>query len=88
MEERHFWPIRFIPGENHGKYPFCHSVYIEGEGILIDPGSDRKRLVQIRENYGIEAVWLTHWHEDHLMHLERLINHGIVTRDGDRYRKL
>jgi len=44
MEEKHFGPVWFIPGENKGKYPFCHSVYIEGECILIDPASDRNRL--------------------------------------------
>jgi len=37
MEEKKFSPIRFIPGINQGKYPYCHSVYIEGAKILIDP---------------------------------------------------
>jgi len=44
MKARCFGPIRFIPGENRGKYPFCHSLYIDGVGILIDPASDRDRL--------------------------------------------
>ncbi len=70
MEERHFGPVWLIPGENRGKYPFCHSVYIEGPGVLIDPSSDRKRLTQLREHPGVREVWLTHWHEDHLMHLD------------------
>ena len=70
MHERKFGPIRFIPGNNRGKYPFCHSVYIEGAGILIDPSSDRERLKQIRAENGITKVWLSHWHEDHFMHLD------------------
>ena len=70
MEERHFGPIWFIPGEKGGKYPFCHSVYIEGAGILIDPGSDRERLEEVRKNQGIKMVWLSHSHEDHFMHLD------------------
>jgi glyoxylase-like metal-dependent hydrolase (beta-lactamase superfamily II) len=70
MEERHFGPIWFIPGENGGRYPFCHSVYIQGPGILIDPGSDRKRLSELRQSPGVRAVWLSHWHEDHLSHLD------------------
>jgi glyoxylase-like metal-dependent hydrolase (beta-lactamase superfamily II) len=70
MQEQTFGPIRFIPGENRGKYPFCHSVYIEEEKILIDPASDRKRLIRLREESGVEAVWLSHWHEDHIMHLD------------------
>ncbi len=70
MEERHFGTIWFIPGENKGKYPFCHSVYIDGAGILIDPASDRRRLEEIRDQHGVKAVWLSHWHEDHFTHLD------------------
>lgn len=70
MEEKHFGPVWFIPGENSGKYPFCHSIYLEHAGVLIDPASDRKRLTQIRENHGVTTVWLSHWHEDHLTHLD------------------
>ncbi|MBW1703452.1 MAG: MBL fold metallo-hydrolase, partial [Deltaproteobacteria bacterium] len=69
-DEKHFGPVWFIPGENHGKYPYCHSIYIEGAGVLIDPASDRKRLVQLRQNPGVKSVWLSHWHEDHFMHLD------------------
>lgn len=69
-EEKHFGPVWFIPGDNGGRYPFCHSVYIEGAGILIDPASDRKRLMELREDPGVETIWLSHWHEDHLMHLD------------------
>jgi glyoxylase-like metal-dependent hydrolase (beta-lactamase superfamily II) len=70
MEEKHFGPVWFIPGENKGKYPFCHSVYIEGECILIDPASDRNRLEKLRATAGVKSVWLSHWHEDHFMHLD------------------
>jgi glyoxylase-like metal-dependent hydrolase (beta-lactamase superfamily II) len=70
MEEKRLGPVWFIPGENKGKYPFCNSVYIEPAGILIDPASDRKRLMQLREGPGVKEVWLSHWHEDHFMHLD------------------
>lgn len=70
VKERHFGPVQFIPGENRGKYPFCHSVYIEGAGVLIDPASDRQRLIELEANKGVKEVWLSHWHEDHLMHLD------------------
>ena len=70
MKERHFGPITFIPGENQGKYPFCHSLYIEGAGVLMDPSSDRKRLMELRQSSNVKEIWLSHWHEDHLMHLD------------------
>jgi glyoxylase-like metal-dependent hydrolase (beta-lactamase superfamily II) len=69
-KEKRFGPVLFIPGENCGKYPNCHSVYVEIDKILIDPASDRERLIQLKQNPGVNAVWLTHWHEDHLMHLD------------------
>ena len=70
MEEKHFGPLWFIPGENGGKYPNCHSIYMEDAGVLIDPVSDRKRLIQLREDTGVKEIWLSHWHEDHIMHLD------------------
>lgn len=70
MQERKFGPIRFIPGKNRGKYPYCHSVYIEDAGILIDPASDRERLIQLEAKKMVREIWLSHWHEDHFMHLD------------------
>jgi hypothetical protein len=49
MEKQHFGPVWFIQGENRGKYPFCHSLFIEGAGVLIDPASDREVLIRPRE---------------------------------------
>ncbi|MBA4393604.1 MAG: MBL fold metallo-hydrolase [Desulfobacca sp.] len=70
IKEKHFGPIWFIPGKNNGKYPCCHSIYIEGDGVLIDPASDLERLVELKAGPGVREVWLSHWHEDHFMHLD------------------
>jgi len=70
MEETCFDSICFIQGQNKGKYPYCHSVYIKEDGILIDPASDRDRLSRLKDNSGVQEVWLSHWHEDHIMHLD------------------
>ncbi len=85
MEERRFGPVRFIPGERNGKYPYCHSLYIEeeGGGIVIDPSSDRERLSRLREGLGVKAVWLSHWHEDHLMHLGLFDDLPLWTSEED-----
>ncbi|MCP4294010.1 MAG: MBL fold metallo-hydrolase [Proteobacteria bacterium] len=69
-KEKNFGPLRFLPGPNRGRYPYCHSVYIKDAKVIIDPSSDRERLIEIQKTEGIESVWLTHWHEDHLMHLD------------------
>ena len=70
MKRKRFGPLVFIPGENRGKYPFCHSVYIEEAGVLIDPASDRQTLIHLKETSGVQAIWLSHAHEDHFMHLD------------------
>jgi len=70
MQERNFGPLHFIPGENKGKWPACHSVYIEGAGVLIDPASNRERLQQLRAESAVNEIWLSHWHEDHIAHLD------------------
>jgi hydroxyacylglutathione hydrolase len=70
MEEQRLGPVRFIPGENRGRYPYCNSLYVEGAGILIDPASDRERLIRLRSEHDVKMVWLSHWHEDHFMHLD------------------
>ena len=63
-------PLQFIHGENRGRYPNCNSVYIEEAGILIDPASDRKALIELRDTRTVNQIWLSHWHEDHFMHLD------------------
>ncbi len=70
MKEQNFGPIRFVPGSKGGRYPNCHSVLVEEAGVLIDPGSDRGRLAELREENKVSSVWLTHWHEDHISHLD------------------
>ena len=82
-KETHFGPVLFIPGENRGRYPNCHSIYIEGDKVLIDPASDRERLIQLRKDPGVEAVWLTHWHEDHLMHLDLFDDIPLLISEQD-----
>jgi len=63
-----FGPIRFIRGLKNGRYPFCNSIFIKPAGVLIDPSSDRKLLKEMKAD--VTSVWLSHWHEDHIMHLD------------------
>jgi glyoxylase-like metal-dependent hydrolase (beta-lactamase superfamily II) len=69
-EERRFGPLWILPGPNGGHYPHCHTLFIEGDGVVIDPGSDRERLIRLRDEKEVRAVWLSHAHEDHFMHLD------------------
>jgi glyoxylase-like metal-dependent hydrolase (beta-lactamase superfamily II) len=69
-EEKHFGPVWFIPGLNRGRYPYCNSVYIQGPGVIIDPASNEDRLKELRDQEGVNEVWLSHWHEDHFTYLD------------------
>jgi hydroxyacylglutathione hydrolase len=83
MEEQLFGPIRFLPGDNRGRYPFCNSLYIEGAGVLIDPASNRERLIRLRSEQQVKMVWLSHWHEDHFMHLDLFDDLPLWVSYGD-----
>jgi glyoxylase-like metal-dependent hydrolase (beta-lactamase superfamily II) len=67
----HFGRIRFICGDNGGKYPFSHSVYLEGKTsrVIIDPSCGLQKLSNLKNNDGVDQVWLSHWHEDHIRYL-------------------
>lgn len=69
-EERRFGPVRLIPGANKGRYPHSNSVYVEGAGVLIDAGADAARYRELLAGPGVNEVWLSHWHEDHLAYLD------------------
>jgi glyoxylase-like metal-dependent hydrolase (beta-lactamase superfamily II) len=71
MEDRQFGRIRFMWGENGGRYPFNHSLYIEGDAarVIIDPASNLEKLKRLQKKDGVDLVWLSHWHEDHIRYL-------------------
>jgi glyoxylase-like metal-dependent hydrolase (beta-lactamase superfamily II) len=85
MADRQFGRIRFICGENGGRYPFNHSLYIEGDDarVIIDPASDLEKLKRLQMKDGVDLVWLSHWHEDHThyMHLFADNPNWISVRD-------
>ncbi len=57
--------IRFIRG---GKYPTCHSVFIDDEiRAVIDPASDEKKLLTIHRQRPIQVIINSHCHEDHFL---------------------
>ena len=61
-----FGPIRFIPGRKGGRYPYCHSLVLEGEETwVVDPSSDKEVLKKLARRRRVSAVFLSHFHEDH-----------------------
>ncbi len=84
LEEIRFGPVLLIPGDNSGRYPFCHSLYIEGKTrVIIDPASNREHLTEIKNGPGVDQVWLTHYHEDHFTHLDLFSDTELWMSDLD-----
>jgi hydroxyacylglutathione hydrolase len=83
LDKQKWGSLSVIPGMNRGRYPYCHSIYIEDAGVVIDPSSDRKRLEDIKTQKDVQMVWLSHWHEDHLMHLDLFENLPIWMSEHD-----
>ncbi|MCD4717385.1 MAG: MBL fold metallo-hydrolase [Desulfobacterales bacterium] len=82
--EKRFGPVLFIPGENGGRYPYCHSLYIEADlRVIIDPASDRERLKELLDGPGVDAAWLSHYHEDHFRHLDLFEDRDMLISERD-----
>ncbi len=71
MKDKQFGRLRFISGDNKGKYPYNHSVYIQASEakIIIDPACSLEKLTRLRDDEGVDMVWLSHWHEDHIHYM-------------------
>jgi len=77
--------IRFIRGENDGKYPFNHSVYLEGKDcrVVLDPSCSLQKLTDLKQRDGVDQVWLSHWHEDHIGFLNLFDGCGLRISESD-----
>jgi hydroxyacylglutathione hydrolase len=76
--------ILFIHGRSAGRYPCCNSLFVEGDSnVLIDPGSDRDVLRRLRESPGVDAVWLSHAHEDHFKDLDLFEDSALWIGESD-----
>ena len=75
MQDCQFGRIRFVYGENGGKYPFNHSLYLKGDkaSVIIDPACSQEKLMRLKDE-GVDWVWLSHWHEDHIRYLNLFEN--------------
>ncbi len=52
----------------------CYIVGDKNEAIIVDPGSDADKILQILQNEGINAkyILLTHCHFDHILAVEKI----------------
>lgn len=56
--------VWIIYGENRGRFPFAHSLYLKGEHrVLVDTGAGRS-LLQLAGK--VDRIYLSHYHRDHV----------------------
>lgn len=76
--------VLLIEGEKEGRYPHSHSLYIrDGGGVLVDCGSDVGEILRLKEEEGLAAILLTHYHEDHFLFLNRFPDVEVWASEGD-----
>ncbi|MBU2551759.1 MAG: MBL fold metallo-hydrolase [Proteobacteria bacterium] len=84
MKEVSFGPVTLVPGLRNGRYPFCHSLYVEAEQrVIIDPASNRERLAELKAGPGVDMAWLSHYHEDHFKDLDLFQDRELWAHDLD-----
>jgi len=76
--------LTFIPGPNKGRYPFCHSLFLDDEvKVLVDPAADPEALKRIGEERGVDVVLLSHYHEDHWTFMSLFPKAKIFIHEAD-----
>lgn len=67
MESVSFGKIKWIPGQNKGRFPFCNSLLIQDSvKVVIDPGAGRELMKQVNDSVDVDIVINTHFHFDHI----------------------
>lgn len=68
MANKKIGPIHIIQGETNSRVPYSTSLLIEGahDTTLIDCGSGIAILNSIKTNFSVSALYLTHYHIDHV----------------------
>lgn len=58
--------IYFVPGNDHGQFPFCNGLYLAGKEmrVLIDAGMGKEKIRKCLQK-GVDILILSHCHYDH-----------------------
>lgn len=85
MYMSHKWNnLEFIPGPNKGRYPFCHSLYLDDEvKVIVDPAADPQAFQKIADEKGVDVVLLSHYHEDHWTYMHMFPEAKIYIHSED-----
>lgn len=60
--------LYLVHGQNHGRFPYSHSVLVSGgstDAVLVDSGCGLDVLKQLRQKFNIVTIINSHTHPDH-----------------------
>jgi glyoxylase-like metal-dependent hydrolase (beta-lactamase superfamily II) len=77
-----FQNIYFLEGDRRGNYPYSHSLLV-GD-YLIDTGISGRRLKEVKRQFQINTIALSHWHEDHVSGNSIFQNLNFICHEMDK----
>jgi len=76
--------IVFIRGENNGRFPNAHCIFIDDDvPTVIDPASRPEELERLDREKGIRLVINSHYHVDHVRYNRLFPNAEFVAHEAD-----
>ena len=85
MEKRSFGNVTILEGKNNGRYPYCHTLLIDGPvRVLVDPACGLSKLRAVKEAGDVDVIINTHYHEDHVTGNHLFPEAHVYIHEGDR----
>lgn len=76
--------IYYIEGDNRGRYPDCHSLFIHDDtSVIIDPACRETAMRKLASERGVEIIFNTHYHEDHRIYNYCFENAALYVHELD-----
>jgi len=78
--------IFYIEGEDKGRYPNCHSLYIQDDtSVIIDPACREELMQELASGQDADIVLNTHYHEDHRIYNYLFSNARLMVHELDAH---
>ena len=78
--------IFYIEGENGGRYPDCHALFVKDDrSAIIDPACRDELMRGLASEHGVGLVLNTHYHEDHRIYNYHFDNARLLVHELDAH---
>jgi glyoxylase-like metal-dependent hydrolase (beta-lactamase superfamily II) len=78
--------IFYIEGENQGRYPDCHGLFVrDTTSVIIDPACREDLMRELASETDIDIVLNTHYHEDHRIYNDYFEGARLLVHQRDAH---